>query len=118
MAPYGFAKSPEDCHRLIIDEEAAAIVRQIFDWAASGMGVGEIIRELNEQSVLPPSHYKWEKGQISNKRLLGKPFWQKRTVMDILRDRVYVGTWRRGRPTRRAVSKISFRARRDLWPTP
>ncbi len=64
MAPYGFSKAPEDCHRLIIDEEAAPIVRQIFDWAASGMGVGEIIRMLNEKGVLPPSHYKWEKGQI------------------------------------------------------
>jgi DNA invertase Pin-like site-specific DNA recombinase len=97
MAPYGFAKSTEDCHRLVVDEEAAAIVRQIFGWAASGMGVGEIIRTLNEQSVLPPSHYKWEKGLITNKRLLGKPFWQKRTVMDILRDRVYVGDMAQGK---------------------
>ena len=97
MAPYGFAKLTEDCHRLVVDEEAAAIVRQIFGWAASGMGVGEIIRTLNEQSVLPPSHYKWEKGLITNKRLLGKPFWQKRTVMDILRDRVYVGDMAQGK---------------------
>ncbi|MDJ0304456.1 MULTISPECIES: recombinase family protein [Dehalobacter] len=113
MAPYGFAKSPVDCHRLVIDEEAAAIVRQIFDWAAGGMGVGEIIRELNEQSVLPPSHYKWEKGLITNKRLLGKPFWQKRTVTDILRDRVYVGDMAQGKS--QTVNGKGVSVPRDEW---
>ncbi len=113
MAPYGFSKSPEDCHRLVVDEEAAAIVRQIFYWAASGMGVGEIIRALNEQSVLPPSHYKWEKGQITNKRLLGKPFWQKRTVMDILRDRVYVGDMAQGKTCTTGGRQNSVH--RDKW---
>ncbi len=97
MAPYGFSKSPEDCHQLIIDEEAAATVRQIFDWAVGGIGVGGIIRTLNDQGVLPPSHYKWKKGLITNEKLLGKPFWQKRTVMDILRDRVYVGDMVQGK---------------------
>jgi DNA invertase Pin-like site-specific DNA recombinase len=40
LAPYGYSKAPDDCHRLVIDEEAAAVVRQMFDWAASGMGAG------------------------------------------------------------------------------
>lgn len=113
MAPYGFSKSPEDCHRLIIDEEAAAIVRQIFDWAAGSMGVGEIIRELNEQSVLPPSHYKWGKGLITSEKLLGKPFWQKRTVMDILRDRVYVGDMAQGKS--RTVNGKELSVPREEW---
>ena len=113
MAPYGFSKSPEDCHRLIIDEDAAAIVRQIFDWAAGSMGVGEIIRELNEQSVLPPSHYKWGKGLITSEKLLGKPFWQKRTVMDILRDRVYVGDMAQGKS--RTVNGKELSVPREEW---
>ena len=113
MAPYGFAKSPEDCHRLIIDAEAAAIVRQIFAWAAGGIGVGEIIRELNERGVLPPSHYKWEKGQITSKKLLGRPFWQKRTVTDILRDRVYVGDMVQGKS--RTVNGKELSVPRNEW---
>jgi hypothetical protein len=97
MAPYGFAKAADDCRRLIVDEEAAVIVRHMFDEIASGMGVGELIRQLNEDGVLPPSHYKWEKGLITNKKLLGKPYWQKRAVTEILKDRVYVGDMVQGK---------------------
>lgn len=97
IAPYGFAKAPEDCRRLVVDEEAAAIVCQIFDWAAAGMGVGELTRRLNEEGILPPSHYKWKKGLITNKKLLGKPYWQKRAVTEMLKDRVYVGDMVQGK---------------------
>ncbi len=37
LAPYGYQKSPKDCHKLIIDEETAPIVRQIFAWAVEGV---------------------------------------------------------------------------------
>ena len=97
MAPYGYAKMPEDCRRLIVDEEAADIVRRMFDLVESGMGVGDLTRQLNEDAVLPPSHYKWEKGLITNEKLLGKPYWQKRTVTGILEDRVYVGDMVQGK---------------------
>lgn len=97
MAPYGFAKAPEDCRRLVVDEEAAVIVRRMFDLVAGGMGVGGLIRQLNADGVLPPSHYKWEKGLITNKKLLGKPYWQKRAVTQILKDRVYVGDMVQGK---------------------
>ena len=97
MAPYGFMKMPDDCRRLAVDEEAAAVVRRMFDFVADGKGVGELIRQLNEDGVLPPSHYKWEKGLIANKKLLGKPYWQKRTVTNILEDRVYVGDMVQGK---------------------
>lgn len=112
MAPYGFAKSPEDCHRLVVDEGAAVIVRQMFDWAAAGIGAGEITRMLNEQGMLPPSRYKWEKGLITSEKLLGKPFWQKRVVTNILRDRVYVGDMVQGK-TRTAANRQSAVKRED-----
>lgn len=72
MAPYGFDKSAGDCHRLVVDEEAAAIVRRMFELAAGGLSVSEITRILNERKVLPPSHYKWEKGLITSEKLLGE----------------------------------------------
>ena len=113
MAPYGFAKSTEDCHRLVVDEEAAAIVRRMFELAAGGLSIGEIARILNERKVLPPSHYKWEKGLSQNKKLLGKPFWQKRTVTDILKDRVYVGDMVQGKS--RTVKGKELSVPRDEW---
>ncbi len=113
MAPYGFAKSTEDCHRLVVDEEAAAIVRRMFELAASGWSAGEITRDLNERKVLPPSHYKWEKGLFQSKKLLGKPFWQKRTVADILSDRVYVGDMVQGKT--RTVNGKELSVPREEW---
>ena len=97
LAPYGYSKAPDDCHRLVIDEEAATVVRQMFGWAASGIGAGEIVRMLNEMKILPPSHYKQEKGLITNKKLIGKPYWQKRVVVDILKSRMYVGDMVQGK---------------------
>lgn len=97
LAPYGYSKALDDCHRLVVDEEAATVVRQMFDWAASGMGAGEIVRTLNEMTILPPSHYKREKGLITNKKLIGKPYWQKRVVVDILKSRMYVGDMVQGK---------------------
>ena len=29
---YGYIKSPEDNHKLIIDKESAEIVKKIFEW--------------------------------------------------------------------------------------
>ena len=36
LAPFGYQKDPEDKNHLIIDEETAPIVRQIFGWALEG----------------------------------------------------------------------------------
>jgi DNA invertase Pin-like site-specific DNA recombinase len=32
LAPYGYRKAPENCHRLIPDPETATVVQQIFEW--------------------------------------------------------------------------------------
>ncbi len=113
MAPFGYDKDPEDCHHLVVDDEAAVVVRQIFAWAADGIGTGEIGRLLNDMDALPPSHYKWEKGLITNKKLLGKPFWQKRVVMDILLDRVYTGDMVQGKS--RTVNHKRVDVPREEW---
>ena len=113
MAPYGFAKSPEDCHKLIIDEEAAANVRQMFDWIESGMTVGDVVRSLNESGLLPPSHYKRDKGIIENEKLIGNSFWQKCNVNGILADRVYIGDMVQGKS--RTINHKEFRVPPEEW---
>ena len=56
-APYGYRKSEEDRHRLVIDGESAAVVRQIFQMRQSGMAYGKIAAALNEKGILPPRWY-------------------------------------------------------------
>lgn len=95
--PYGYQKAPNDCHQLIIDPDAAPVVRQIFQWAVEGAGLNTIVLHLNEAGCLPPSHYKREKGEIKNANLIGCGKWQTRTVTKILRSEVYTGDLVQGR---------------------
>ena len=89
-APYGYRKSDEDKHRLVVDEEAAAVVREIYQMRCSGMAYGKIAAALNEKSILSP-RWHWElhygkKGSCKYSKL-----WTYATVKNILNDTVYLG---------------------------
>ena len=89
-APYGYRKSEEDKHRLVLDEEAAAVVREIYQMRYSGMAYGKIAAILNGRGILPPSwhwavHY--GKGSCNRSKL-----WAYATVKCLLNDDVYLGT--------------------------
>ena len=90
-APYGYRKDPDNCHRLLIDEDAAPVVRQIFEWAYEHVALNRIVRNLNEMGITAPSHYKKSTGEITSPGLIGSGKWQTRTVMKILESEVYTG---------------------------
>ena len=46
-APYGYRKDPDDCHKLLIDENTAPVVKQIFEWAHEHVALNRIVRNLN-----------------------------------------------------------------------
>ena len=113
--PYGYLKSPDDCHQLIVDPVAAEVVKTMFQWAAEGAGLNTIAVRLNEAGYLSPSHYKRTLGEITHENLVGNGHWQTRTVSKILRAEVYTGDLVQG------VSKIidhkQVRASADEWTT-
>lgn len=90
-APYGYRKDPENCHKLLIDPEAAEVVSQIFQWAYEHVGLNDIARRLNEQGIQTPSHRKRATGEITHENLVGSGKWQTRTVSKILDSEVYTG---------------------------
>ena len=90
-APYGYRKDPENCHKLLIDPEAAEVVFQIFQWAYELVGLNDIARRLNEQGIQTPSHRKRATGEITHENLVGSGKWQTRTVAKILDSEVYTG---------------------------
>ena len=90
-APYGYRKDPENCHKLLIDENAAPVVRQIFQWAYEHKSLNGIVRNLNEMGIAAPSNYKESTGEITSPGLIGSGKWQTRTVMKILQSEVYTG---------------------------
>ena len=93
FAPYGYKKNPENKNALIIDEEAAEVVREIFHWFVNeGMSKYGITRRLNELGVLNPAAYKRKKGlnYANPQKMLNDGLWSEKTVATILANEVYI----------------------------
>ena len=58
FALYGYKKDPEQKGHLIIDEEAAAVVREVFTLFSQGYGKTAIARMLNDRGIPNPTEYK------------------------------------------------------------
>lgn len=96
-APYGYRKDPDNCHKLLIDEPAAEVVRQIFQWAYEHVGLNGIVRRLNEAGIDSPGAYKQKTGELIHERLIGSGKWQTRSVTKILSNEVYTGNMVQGK---------------------
>ena len=58
-APYGYIKDPNDNHALLVDPEAAEVVKQIFTmFLLKGMTVRAIVNHLNDHGIMCPSVHK------------------------------------------------------------
>jgi DNA invertase Pin-like site-specific DNA recombinase len=90
---YGYMKDPDNKDQWIIDEDAANVVRRIFDMCVSGKGPYEIARELEEDKILCPSAYLAGK-DAGNRRYctFENPYrWWGTTVIYIISRREYTG---------------------------
>lgn len=58
FAFYGYLKSPQDKHKLIIDPVAGAVVKDMFHLKIQGHSLCSIADILNERGILPPLAYK------------------------------------------------------------
>ena len=45
-APYGYRKDPDNCHKLLIDENTAPVVKQIFEWAHEHVALNPLLSEI------------------------------------------------------------------------
>ena len=100
FAPYGLKKRPEDKNRLMIDEEAAQVVRDIFHWfVAEGMSKRGIAQRLNTLGIPNPTAYKRQKGLSYYNPQLPKNdgLWSEKTVGSILCNEMYIGNMVQGR---------------------
>lgn len=97
FAPYGYMRDPNNKSHLVIDEEAAEIVRQIFSMFLNGLGYQLIAKELNNRGIPNPTNYKKGKGiNYANHgkicpRVTGS-IWTTDTIYYILRKEEYVGS--------------------------
>ena len=89
-APYGYVKSDTEKKTPIIDEEAATVVKRIFEMRASGLSPHRIADALNAEGILNPSRYSMEKyGIVGRKENMG--LWSSCAVNSILNNPTYLG---------------------------
>ncbi len=94
FAPFGYCKSIEDKNRFQIDEEAAALVREIFRlYVQEGMSKTGIAKHFNEMGISNPTSYKRNLGlrYHSPTTQQNDGLWSSKTIRDILCNQVYIG---------------------------
>lgn len=114
FAPYGYQKSEEDKNKLEIDEEAAEVVRSIFQMYLQGSNAYKIAEKLNKKNILTPMDYKKENGSAfytGFKKNL-KSQWTHMHVLRILGNPVYTGTLVQGKETTPNY-KVKKKVKRD-----
>ena len=90
--PYGYVKDPEDKRKWLVDEEAAAVVRRIFEMCMEGRGPQQIANQLKADKVLTPTAYKKRKGMKTPQAAPENPYgWCDSSVVNILERREYTG---------------------------
>ena len=101
FAVYGYMKDETDKNRLIVDEYAADIVRDIFSWKLDGMSPQDIAVRLNQSGILSPMEYKKSLGMrfATSFKANAQAAWSANSVLRILKNPVYIGVLTQGKET-------------------
>ena len=105
-APYGYKKDPENKYHLIIDEEAANVVKFIYEKYLAGLGTMQIADYLSKKKIPIPSDYNKRKRGTKS---LTYGLWQQSTVRFILSNEIYTGTVIQGKR-----KKVSFKSKKFI----
>lgn len=117
-APYGYVKDPEDKNHLLVDAEAAEVIRRIFQMAADGAKTWQIAAALNGDGVISPKNYKVEAGCTRTpwRSIQEENFWTGNLVAKFLRDERYIGKTVYGKRSRDIVgSTHTVKISRNDW---
>lgn len=98
FALYGYKKDPERKGHLIIDDEAAAVVREVFTLFAQGYGKTAIARTLNDRGIPNPTEYKRLHGlRFKPPKTTSGTLWKYYTISDMLVNEIYIGNMVQGK---------------------
>ena len=115
VAPYaffGYQKAPGNKHTLLVDEDAAAVVRRVFDLFTSGLSTTDIARKFNTEGVLTPLQRKRLQAVSRKWNCVdqNKNYWTSSMVRKILDDERYTGKAIYGKTTRKKVGSSRVKA--------
>lgn len=98
IAPFGYLKDEEDCHKLVVDPDAATIVKKIFYLVLKGNSKKQIVDELTINNIPTPSIYLKNKYGIIVSKVSDK--WNTRMLDTILKNETYKGNLVQGKRQR------------------
>lgn len=83
IAPYGYKKSKEDKHKLVISKQEARIIKRVYEEYSKGISIAQIINGLEVDSIPSPNNSS-NNGEIRYK-------WREETIRRMLSNKVYLG---------------------------
>ena len=87
--PYGYLWNG-DKTAYVVDEDAAAVVRQIFEWKLREVSVYTIVERLKAEGIESPERHKRRAGTRNGDNIQGEG-WCPSTIRGILQNRAYIG---------------------------
>ena len=103
---YGYRMHPTEKNRIVIDEDAAPVVRRIFAMALAGTSCRQIAARLNEEDVLPPAAYA---GLTLSCHGPYSGQWSSERITAMLKNETYIGNMVQGR-----TARISYKSQKCL----
>lgn len=101
FAAFGYLKDEQNKNKLVVDQYAADIVRDIFKWKLEGVSPQDIADALNKLGVLSPMEYKRSLGMkfTTSFKTNAKALWSAGTVIRVLKNPIYTGVLVQGKET-------------------
>ena len=101
---YGYKMHPTEKNKIVIDEEAAPVVRRIFAMALEGVSCRQIAVRLNEEHIPTPAAYA---GLTLGTKGAYSGLWSSERISEMLRNETYIGHMVQGRTV-----KISYKSKK------
>lgn len=109
FALYGYKKDPEQKGHLIVDEEAATIVREVFTLFSQGYGKTAIACMLNDRNIPNPTEYKRLHGlRYQQPKMKNSTLWKYFTIANMLTNEIYTGNMVQGK-----YGSISYKTKQN-----
>ncbi|MFR4987034.1 MAG: recombinase family protein [Lachnospirales bacterium] len=115
---YGYLKDPCNKGKLIIDEEATKVIKEIFKLKIDGYSSKKIADKLNEQGILSPMEHKKSMGLnfTTSFKKNEKAKWDANAINRILKNEIYIGTLVQGKTTNiNHKMKLSLKKDKKDW---
>ncbi|NLZ81454.1 MAG: recombinase family protein [Clostridiales bacterium] len=106
FAPYGYRKNPSNKNEILIDPEAAVVVKDIFSMFINGKSIRQICVILYGKGILTPSEYRKGVKELEGNKL---KIWRKNTVRKILLNQTYIGSLVQGK-----TYKESYKSKKQI----